>query len=383
MMPTGSSRTRFAIIATASAFGLTYGLSAPLIALELDERGVSGFLIGLNAAMHAVGVLIVAPLLPRIVSRAGLSRPAGTALIASALLLSAFPFATFLWLWFVLRILLGMASESLFVISESWLSETTDEGSRTRTMGIYVAAMSGGIALGPAILSLVGREGALPFLIGAFLALIALAILVLMRPQEVPPEPYKRTNLMAYLRLAPLAVAAAALNAAIEAAGLTLLPLYAIDLGWSEAKGTLLLTVLLVGAIVLQLPVGWLGDRMDRERLIRLLSLAAGIGALFWPIAISHPWLAWPTLFLWGGAFVGIYTLVLTLVGERFRGADLAGIFGVMSVAWGIGALIGPPLGGLAMHLGRHGLPLMAATFCLFFALACHFLPTTAMHKRP
>lgn len=361
------TRTRIAIIATASAFGLTYGLSAPLIALELDARGVSGALIGLNAAMHALGVLLVAPRLPGIITKAGMSRPAATALVASALVLAAFPLASALWLWFVLRAVLGMASESLFVISESWLSEATDEGSRTRTMGIYVAAMSGGIALGPAVLSLSGRGGVLPFLLGSALALCSLAIMLTLRPQEAPPQPQQRADFGACLRMAPVAVGTAALNAAVEAAGLALLPLYAIGLGWSERAGTLLLAVLLVGAIVLQLPVGWLGDRMDRERLIRLLALASAAGAALWPLALGHAWLAWPLIFLWGGCFVGIYTLVLTTVGERFSGPSLTGVFGAMSIAWGIGALTGPILAGLSMHLGRHGLPFAVAGLCLAF----------------
>lgn len=365
------TRTRAAIIATAAAFGLTYGLSAPLIALELNERGASGLLIGANAAMHAVGVLLIAPFLPRIVARAGLAGPARIALVAAAVLLALFPALPVIGIWFLLRILLGMSAESLFVISESWLSEASDETSRPRIMGIYVAAMSAGIALGPAILAVAGRDGALPFLIGAALALFALAILVVSRPEEVPPEPPSGAGILTFLRRAPLAVAAAGLNAAIEAAGLALLPLYAMKLGWTEARGTLLLSVLLVGAILLQLPIGWLGGRMDRGRLTALLALSAGLGALAWPVAFAHPVLAWPLVFLWGGAFVGIYTLALTDVGERFRGADLAGVFAVMSVAWGIGALVGPLLGGLATGATRHGLPLMTAAFCLTFALAC------------
>ncbi len=50
-----------AVIAAAAIFGLTYGLSAPLIAVDLAARGAGEFLIGLNAAMHAVGVLSIAP----------------------------------------------------------------------------------------------------------------------------------------------------------------------------------------------------------------------------------------------------------------------------------------------------------------------------------
>jgi hypothetical protein len=60
-----------AVIATASIFGLTYSLTAPLIALQLAQRGYGEFYIGLNAAMHAVGVLLIAPVLPGLAVRFG------------------------------------------------------------------------------------------------------------------------------------------------------------------------------------------------------------------------------------------------------------------------------------------------------------------------
>ena len=377
-MSRDDDRTRAGLIATAAAFGLTYGLSAPLIALELHERGAPDLLIGANAAMHAVGVLLIAPRLPGLIARMGLSRVAKLALALSALALAAFPFAIFLWLWFALRLVLGMASESLFVISESWLSASTDDRLRARTMGIYVAAMSGGIALGPAILAVAGRTGALPFFIGALLALLAFAILTVMRPREVAMPDPTHGGMRHYVAMAPVAVAASALNAAIESAGLAFLPLYAINLGWNESQGTLLLTVLLVGAILLQIPVGWLGDRFDRTRLVQMFAFVSGIGALAWPAALSHPGVAWPLLFFWGGCFVGIYTLVLTHVGERFQGAELAGVFGAMSVAWGLGSLAGPALGGAAMHLARDGLPWLAAAMCLLFVVLCRMLVSTS-----
>lgn len=383
MIADAGGRTRAGLIATAAAFGLTYGLSAPLIALELDARGVSNLLIGANAAMHAIGVLIIAPQLPHLVARLGLSRTAKLALVLAALLLAVFPFAIFLAAWFILRLGLGMASESLFVISESWLSVTTDDRSRARTMGIYVAAMSGGIALGPAILAVAGRSGTLPFFIGALLALVALAILVVTRPQEKPMPAPERGGMHEYFAMAPVAVAASALNAAIESAGLAFLPLYAIDLGWTESQATLLLTTLLVGAILMQLPVGWLGDRFSRNGLVQAFALISGLGALAWPMAMTHPWLAWPLLFLWGGCFVGIYTLVLTNVGQRFNGSELAGIFSAMSVAWGIGALTGPALAGAVMHFTGHGLPLMAAAMCLLFVLLCRVFDRPNSSVRP
>ena len=54
------------IIVCVAVFGITYGLSAPLIATQLQANGFSEQYIGFNAAMQAVGVFIIAPFLPRL-----------------------------------------------------------------------------------------------------------------------------------------------------------------------------------------------------------------------------------------------------------------------------------------------------------------------------
>ena len=41
-------------------------------------------------------------------------------------------------------------------------------------------------------------------------------------------------------------------------------------------------TILLIGAIVLQIPIGWLGDRLNPRRLVIGLSVASALGALIW-----------------------------------------------------------------------------------------------------
>lgn len=365
----GAVRTSTIVIVTAGIFGLTVGLSAPLIALELAEAGYSESLIGANGAMYAVGVLLAAPYLPRLSHRLGFASLAKGALIASGGLFALFPLAPFLWIWFPLRAALGAVSETLFVVSETWLNQIADEANRGRLIAIYVTALSCGTAVGPAILALVGREQSLAFMIGAAIALVASVILVLGRPHAARPASEDTGNPFRYLKLVPVAVASSALNAAVEAAGLSLLPLYAVRLGWPEHSATLLLTVLLVGSIVLQMPIGWLGDRMDRRPLLVVLAAISAIGALAWPFAFSHPWLAYPLLFIWGGTFVGIYTTTVAMLGDAHKGAELLGIYALLSIAWGVGALLGPLTGGIAMEGSPHGLPAFAAIACGGFAL--------------
>ncbi|AKC87943.1 MFS transporter [Pseudoxanthomonas suwonensis] len=356
--------------AAAAVFGLAYGLSAPLISLALHAQGVTESVIGANAAMYALGVLAVAPHLPRGIVRWG-SWPllaAGLALVA--LVLPAFWLLPWIGAWFVLRFLLGAASETVMVLTETWVSAGSGDAHRSTHIAIYTASLSAGFAIGPAILSVVGTHGWMAYAVGGLLPLVALAVLSIgrARPPVVPAETGHR-GLLALAASAPLAMAGAALNAALEAAGLSLLPVYAVQQGWPATSATLLISTLMLGAIVLQLPVGWLGDRLPRRPLIVSLAVLSTLGACLWPWAMATPWLAYSLLFAWGGVFVGIYTLIVTEVGARYQGPELVAVYGAMSIAWGVGALLGPLGAGLALEVSPHGLPWFAAICCGLFAL--------------
>ncbi|HWX47090.1 MAG TPA: MFS transporter [Roseomonas sp.] len=369
----GFGRPRFlslaAVIGAAAIFGLTYSLTAPLVALNLAERGVGETMIGLNAAMHALGVLLVAPILPRLAGRFGARSLILFALVLTAALLLLFPAIPLVWVWFVLRIGLGIGAEILFVLTETWASELSDDRTRGRIMAIYTALLSLGFAGGPLILSFTGPDGLLPFAVGAGVSLLAL--LLMAQPGVVRPamQAHGHGNLLRFMRLAPVAMSTTALNAAVETAGLSFLTLYAVRLGWEEQAGTQLITTLMLGAILLQLPVGWLCDKMDRRRLMLGLSALSTVGALAWPLMLREPWIAYPALFLWGGMFVGIYTTMLAIIGARFRGTDLVGVYAAMGLLWGAGALLGPSLAGVALGLTTHGLPLLVALACGVFTL--------------
>jgi len=348
-------------------FGLTYGLSAPLIALRLAQEGYSALSIGLNAAMHAFGVVVIAPLLPALCRRYAPRSLMCTALLAVAALLVAFPLLPTAS-WFMLRMLTGMASEVILVVSETWLNQTSDDNHRGRNLALYTAMLSLGFALGPLLLSWCGSNATAFFLA----ALISLAAAALLRGGRAPAFIRQETaghHWRHWLALIPLVLLATVLNAALESAGMNLLAVYAISLGWGEAQATSLIAILLAGAILIQLPIGWLADRIDRRKLLVVLGLFSSVGALIWPMALGAPWFARVLLFCWGGVFVGIYTVAIALVGARFSGADLAGVYAVLSVGWGAGALVGPALGGMAMSLTPHGLPLMAALLCALFTL--------------
>lgn len=362
------NRRVFSVIFSVSIFSLTYGLSSPLLAFKLTDAGLSETMVGLNAAMHAAGVFIVAPFLPTLFRR---YRPMTlmlfslTAIAALFLLLGVMPPA----LWFLLRMGLGMFSEVIMVQTETWLNSTTVERARGKVLALYTAGMSLGYATGPLILAITGSDGNLAFYIAALLAGLAIFLMIASGMPRGPAEDHAPARLTESIRLAALPVMATLLNAAVEMLGLNFLSLYAVKLGWSETASALLISVLMFGAIVLQLPIGWLSDRLNRLVLMRNLAFLSAILAFIWPSILAIHWLSYVMLFVWGGLFVGIYTVAITWVGERFKGSQLAGIYAAMSVAWATGALAGPLLGGVIMQYSQHGLPWLTGGLCLIFWL--------------
>src|SRR5215813_13062704 len=147
--------------------GIAFGALVPLVTLNLAHRGIDATLIGLNAAMFPLAVLLAGPLLPRLMHRLGAVRSMvfGLGIVALAILL--FPVLPYLPAWFLLRFITGAAGAIPWVVCETWLNIVATERDRGRIMGIYATVLAAGFAIGPAIIGALGAEGWLPFLVVA------------------------------------------------------------------------------------------------------------------------------------------------------------------------------------------------------------------------
>lgn len=355
-------RDLLAVIAAATLTGTVMSFSLPLLALVLQRQGVPPALIGLNAAVTGLSVLALAPFLPRLARRFGAVRCMQAGLViaaASFLLLPVFPNV---WAWFPIRFAIGVGIMLLWVISESAINGLIEEHQRGRVMGLYATLFCVGFAAGPLLVATVGSEGILPFLLSAGGLLLGLLPVSVARNADAAISAPGSARLGAMLWLAPLPLATMFAFGFVETAQFSLLPLYGLAHGLGESRAALLLSVLIAGNVVLQLPLGWLADRVDRRRLLRTCVAASLLGLVLLPTAIGAPALLWPLLLLLGGTLGGLYTLTMTLIGERFKGADLAVANTAVVMMYEFGNVLGPSLGGAAMTaFGAEGLPLTLA----------------------
>ncbi|PWR19819.1 MFS transporter [Zavarzinia compransoris] len=357
------------IIVCITTVGMTYSLTLPLLALLLEAQGVEGWLIGANAAMTGAATLASAPLVPRLIRRFGVMPFIQGCLLLAATTLIAFPLLPSLAAWFVLRFLMNVAITGLFITSEAWIGHLAGNSHRGRIMGIYATAMAVGHTIGPVVVQVTGIEGIAPF------ATVALATAAGMLPvnlarRHLPPfDTHGSASLAGIARSAPTPVLAALLAGAIESGMLSLLPVWGVQGGLTELGAARLMIWLGLGNILLQIPIGWASDRVGRHRMLIGCALVGVGGAIGLPLLIGTMAVA-PLLVVMGGALMGIYTVGLTLLGQRFSGPDLTTANAAFVIFYGLGALVGPPVGGAALDLaGRLGLPFALGLSCCAFAL--------------
>ncbi|HEY1707897.1 MAG TPA: MFS transporter [Rhizomicrobium sp.] len=338
-----------AILATCSAFAIGLGLTLPLLSLTLERRGFDATVNGLNLATAGLAAICVTPFVPRLIHRFGTARYLSACLIASAIALLALYEIPSLWLWFPTRFLLSIALNSLFVISEFWINQLADESNRGRYISLYGACTAGGFGIGPAILAIIGTRGIGPFLCGSAMLLTALIPVFIARHSAPQVEERGTASVFQTIRIAPAALTAALVFGAIDAGLWGLFPVYAVRSGYSETGAALAIAATSIGAFLFQYPIGELADRMDRRRLLALCAGAGVCGAVATPFLVQSPAALYALLFLWGGIVMGIYTIGLTLLGERFKGVELANANAAYVMLYAAGLLTGPTIEGVAL----------------------------------
>lgn len=346
-----------AILAACIAYGGGMGLTLPLLALILERLHVPGSLNGLNIATAGLAALAVTPFVPGWIVRFGVAQFLALALCVAAASLLAIYFVPNLWLWFPARFVLSAALNTLFVISEFWINQLADEKNRGRYVALYATCVQSGFGIGPLILIFIGTRGILPFALGAGLLLVGLIPVLLARHAAPRLEETSTASMSSLMRLAPVAIAGALVYGALDAGLVGLLPVYAVRSGYGEAQAALTVTAFSLGSIVFQYPLGWLADRMNRLHLLALCASTGVVGAAVTPFIIHTPWLFYALFFLWGGLILGVYSGSLTLLGEQFRGAELARANAGFVMAYSVGLLLAPPLEGAALDAWNpHGL---------------------------
>jgi len=357
-----------AAIASISVVGIAIGLGMPLLSFILETRGYSASMIGLNTAIAGIASIAAAPLATPLAVRFGVVWTILGMILLGAVAFLGFYFAPAFWMWFPLRIMLHLSLTVLFILSEFWISTSAPAQRRGLVLGIYATVLSLGFAAGPWLFSQMGSSGFLPFGTVFVLVMIA-AVPVLAAYRESPeivPEGGSR-GFIRYIWLVPTATAAVLVFGAVETGGFALFPVFGSRIGYSEGDAALLLTMIGLGNVIMQIPLGMISDRIRDRRYLLLICAVVGLGGMLLLPYIQSNWHVMAgLLFLWGGVVAALYTVGLAHLGSRLSGHELANANAAFVLCYGFGMILGPQAIGIGMDtLGTDG---FAWSIGVFFA---------------
>lgn len=357
---------------------ILYGFTYPFFSLALEKFGLSNWLIGLNASLAGAGILIIGPFLPRLISLLGLRELVASLFLISLISFGAIMVTESISVWFLSRFVMGACFAALWSTTEIWLNGTVDNRHRGRIIGASATLYAGAQFLGPLTLSATGVTGMLPLLAAMLPLAVAVVVALSIRTppgQSEKTSPGKPEGLMLAIALAGSLVTMSFLAGVLETSMQSLLPLFGLAQGMSDAGASQIVAIFSLGEAVLVALLGFMADRLGRDKTLKLCAIPSLLVMIALPVSIVQVAVLWPVLFLAGGVISGVYTLGVIQIGQDFRGQRLVIVSTGFAMAYAAGAVVGSTPIGLAIDLfGANALPILVSSgfFALTIAIVLH-----------
>ncbi len=265
--------------------------------------------------------------------------------------------------WTVMRVLVGFCYSGIYVVAESWLNESSTNENRGRTLSAYLIMQMLGIIVAQSLINLADPRGYDLFIIMSVAVSISFAPILLSASPAPVFSSTRRMSLKQLFEASPLGCVGIFFLGAIFGAQFGMAPVYATEIGLTPAKISVFVGTFYVGGLLLQYPIGWLSDRMDRRALIAITTALGTAGCLIALIfSGSFPALV-VTAFLVGGTSNPLYSLLIAHTNDFLHHEDMASASGGLIVLNGVGATGTPILVGYLMK------GLGPAAFLFFIAI--------------
>ena len=375
MTPGKAGLGLFAIFGSTFLQLVGYFMLLPLLLLRLKGADVSTTLAGLFAASGWAGIFLFTPFASWVARKLGRRPTLWLAAAVPALAALGFALTDVLPLWFVFELLAGAASGLRWVLAEAVVAEFSPPGQRGRYVGIFETMVGATFVIGPAMLVWVGpaRPLALWVAIGFMLAGLVWSLLIPRLPAAADAHS-SRVGLHGVWQALvkhPIIMLAGFVGGFFESGITSILPLYGLALNLSASNAALLVSASGLGSTLMMLPVGMLADRWTdktagRRSMMIVLSFVTLVATCSIPFVAHITALAWPIVFLWGGAGGSLYTLAMIDIGSREQGITLVNSTAVLVLNYTLGGMLASGSSGALLDWSPTlGFPLMLTSVAL------------------
>lgn len=264
--------------------------------------------------------------------------------------------------WALLRFVFGVCIAGVFVTVESWLNDMATNAIRGRLLSMYMVFTMGGLGLGQILLNSAEPSGFKLFVVSSVLismALVPVSLSASTAPPLSVPEPI---SLRTLIKIVPLGITTSFWVGVSHGALIGLGALYAAAEGLPSTRISLFLALPIAGSLVTQWFIGAASDRVPRRLVILVVAAAAAATAGMHIVVPPGSALSLGLMFIHGSATFPLYSLAVATTADSVQPSQLNGASASIVRVTGVGAVIGPVVGGAVMAL--------TATWTFFLILA-------------
>jgi len=354
---------------------LANGLFSTLLGVRTQVEGFSPTLVGFIVAAYFSGLLLGGLFAGRVVTRVGHIR--SFAAFASLMSVSALLFPIFVTpvAWMILRMLGGFCMAGMIMVTESWLNEAASNKTRGQILSFYMTTNYFAAGCGQFLLTAGDPSQYHLFSLASILFSLALLPVLLTRAKAPVPLHSKRMHVWTLYRIAPLGVFGVFCCGLVNSSIHGLSPVYATNMGFSEAQLSTFMAAIIMSGLFLQLPIGHLSDRIGRGPLLVYIPVLVALAAIGMVFAAEYALILIGAMVF--GAFVfTLYSLAAATANDMVTANQRVQVAGALLITYGAGAVTGPIVASQFMGvLGPQGL-------FFYFALISLVLSTFAIFKR-
>ncbi|MGU9961843.1 MAG: MFS transporter [Candidatus Puniceispirillales bacterium WSBS_2018_MAG_OTU23] len=328
------------------------GLQGALLGNRADALSFGDIITGIIMSGYFAGFMLGSLLIPRMVVKVGHVRVFGAlaGLASSSILAHAvFEYSS---VWILMRLITGFAYSGMYIIAESWINDKASNDTRGSLLSVYMIVTMMGLILGLMLLSVGDPTSTDLFLIVS--VLVSVAVIPILMTAAKAPEIQETESVSLYraFRTSPLAVSGMLMHGVSSAVLFGMGAFYATKLGFGLFEISLFMSASMLGALLLQYPLGKLSDIIDRRTVILgvqiLAVLAAGLGYFaeslsFYAILIASAF--------YGGVHTPLYSLYIAHANDYLNPNQIIGVSSKLVMINGFGAIFGAPIVGYMMGI--------------------------------
>jgi MFS family permease len=326
------------------------GIQGTLLGIRGTSEGFSTYQLSIVMSAYFVGFLFGSRIAPEMIRRVGHVRVfAALGSLISALLV-IYPVYPDWMSWTLLRVLAGFCFSGIYITAESWINNTATNETRGQALSAYMIVQMLGIIASQFLINLPDPSGFALFIVPSVLVSLAFMPILLAATPAPDFDTGKPLSFRVLFQTSPLGCIGMLLTGGVFSAMFGMASVWGAAAGLSVRQISIFVGALYVGGLVLQYPIGWLSDRVDRRKLILGLSVICAVVVLAAAV-LPLPFAAMiGVALLLGGITNPVYALLIAHTNDFISREEMAGASAGLIFLNGFGAIFGPLVTGWMME---------------------------------